>query len=85
MTLGRTTPLRPDIPPGANETGEKEETIAWLTEGGCRERRHGPNGHCKKLNLPIFRDSSSDNAITYDDWRGEVDNYVRAGALPPID
>ena len=44
-----------------------------------RERRHGPNGRCKKLNLPIFRDSSSDNAITYDDWRSEVDNYVREG------
>ena len=44
-----------------------------------RERRHGLNGRCKKLNLPIFRDSSSDNAITYDDWRSEVDNYVREG------
>ena len=44
-----------------------------------RERRHGPNGRRKKLNLPIFRDSSSDNAITYNDWRSEVDNYVREG------
>ena len=44
-----------------------------------RERRHGPNGRHKKLNLPIFRDSSSDNAITYDDWHSEVDNYVREG------
>ena len=44
-----------------------------------RERCHGPNGRHKKLNLPIFRDSSSDNAITYDDWRSEVDNYVREG------
>ena len=44
-----------------------------------RERRHGQNGRTKKLNLPIFRDSSSDNAITYDDWRSEVDNYVREG------
>ena len=33
MTLWCTTPLHPDIPPGANETGEKEETTAWLTEG----------------------------------------------------
>ena len=33
----------------------------------------------KKLNLPIFRDSTSDNAITYDDWHSEVDNYVREG------
>ena len=32
MTLWRMTPLRPDIPPGANETGEKEETTTWLTE-----------------------------------------------------
>ena len=44
-----------------------------------RERHHGPNGRRKKLNLPIFRDSSSDNAITYDDWRSEVDNYVTEG------
>ena len=44
-----------------------------------RERRHGPNGRSKKLNLPIFRGSSLDNAITYDDWRSEVDNYVREG------
>ena len=33
MTLWCTTPLRPDIPPGGNETGEKEETTAWLIEG----------------------------------------------------
>ena len=44
-----------------------------------REKHHGPNGRRKKLNLPTFRDSSSDNAITYDDWRSEVDNYVREG------
>ena len=44
-----------------------------------RERRRGLNGCRKKLNLPIFRDSSSDNAITYDDWCSEVDNYVREG------
>ena len=33
----------------------------------------------KKLNLPIFRDSTSDNAITYDDWRCDVDNCIREG------
>ena len=44
-----------------------------------REKRQGPNGRRRKLNLPIFRDSTSDNAITYDDWRSEVDNYVREG------
>ena len=44
-----------------------------------KERRHGLNGRRKKLNLPIFRDSSSDNAITYDDWRSKIDNYVREG------
>ena len=33
----------------------------------------------KGLSLPIFRDSTSDNAITYDDWRSDVDNYVREG------
>ena len=44
-----------------------------------KERHHGLNSRRKKLNLPIFRDSSSDNAITYDDWRSEIDNYVREG------
>ena len=44
-----------------------------------RECRRGLNGRTKKLNLPIFRDSSSDNAITYDDWHSEVDNFVREG------
>ena len=44
-----------------------------------KERHHDPR-HCqKKLNLPIFRDSTSDNAITYDDWRCDVDNCVREG------
>ena len=43
-----------------------------------RERRRGPGRRPKKLNLPIFRDSS-DNAITYDDWHSEVDNFVREG------
>ena len=51
-----------------------------LANRRCRhERRRGPGGRPKKLNLPIFRDSSSDNAITYDDWRSEVDNFVREG------
>ena len=31
------------------------------------------------MNLPIFRDSTSDNTITYDDWRCDVDNCVREG------
>ena len=44
-----------------------------------KECSHDPR-HCqKKLNLPIFRDSTSDNAITYHDWRCEVDNCVREG------
>ena len=43
------------------------------------ERRQGPGGRPKKLNLPILRDSSSDNAITYDDWRSEVGNFVTEG------
>ena len=33
----------------------------------------------KQLSLLIFRDSTSDNAITYNDWRSDVDNYVREG------
>ena len=36
-------------------------------------------GKTKQLSLPIFRDSTSDNVITYDDWRSDVDNYVREG------
>ena len=45
-----------------------------------QERRHqNIRGRPKKLSLPIFRDSSSDNAITYDDWRSDVDNLVREG------
>ena len=44
-----------------------------------REHRRGPGGRPKKLNLPIFRDSSSDNTITYNDWRSDVDNFVREG------
>ena len=43
-----------------------------------RERRPG-YGKAKWLSLPIFRDSTSDNAITYDDWRSDVDNYIREG------
>ena len=36
-------------------------------------------GKTKWLSLPIFRDSTSDNAITYDDWRSDVDNYIWEG------
>ena len=41
--------------------------------------RNNPHHHQKKLNLPIFRDSTSNNAITYDNWRCDVDNCVREG------
>ena len=44
----------------------------------CHERRPG-YGKAKRLSLPIFRDSTSDNTITYDDWRSDVDNYVQEG------
>ena len=44
-----------------------------------KEQHHDPR-HCqKKVNLPIIKDSTSDNAITYDDWRCDVDNCVREG------
>ena len=79
MTLWRMTPLRLDIPPGLNETGGKGRDNRLAYRRCRRERRHGPNGRSKKLNLPIFRDSSLDNDITYDDWCSEVDNYVREG------
>ena len=44
----------------------------------CHEWHPG-YGKTKWLSLPIFRDSTSDNAIRYDDWRSDVDNYVREG------
>ena len=44
-----------------------------------KERCHNPCHRQKKLNLPIFRDSTSDNAITYNDWRCDVDNCIREG------
>ena len=42
-------------------------------------KRTMPCHHQKKLNVPIFRDSTSDNTITYDDWRCDVDNCIREG------
>ena len=51
----------------------------------CRMNKHRCHDRClgysktKRLSLPIFWDSTSDNAITYDDWRSDVDNYVREG------
>ena len=60
------------------ERDRRERRDNHLAYRRCRrERCHGLSGRSKKLNLPIFRDSSSDNAITYDDWHSEVDNYVR--------
>ena len=44
----------------------------------CHERRPG-YGKTKWLSLPIFWDSTSDNAITYDNWRSDVDNYIQEG------
>ena len=43
-----------------------------------QDHHHG-RGCPRKLSLPIFRDSSSDNAITYDDWWSDIDNLVREG------
>ena len=42
-------------------------------------KRHPGYGKTKRLSLPIFRDSTSDNAITYDNWRSDVDNYLQKG------
>ena len=41
-------------------------------------------GKTKWLSLPIFQDSTSDNAITYDYWRSDVDNYVWKGHSPKL-
>ena len=38
----------------------------------------------KRLSLPIFRDSTSHNAITYDDWRSDVDDYIWEGHSPKL-
>ena len=46
------------------------------------QERHSGYGKTKWLSLLIFRDSTSDNAITYDDWRSDVDNYVQEGHSP---
>ena len=41
----------------------------------CSHREQRPGyGKAKWLSLPIFRDSTSDNTITYKDWRSDVDN-----------
>ena len=54
----------------------------------CRMNKHW---HCKWclgygktkwLSLPIFRDSTSDNVITYNNWRSDVDNYIWEGHFP---
>ena len=42
------------------------------------------NGKTKRLSVLIFRDSTSDNAITYDHWRSDVDNYVSEGHSPKL-
>ena len=49
----------------------------------CREQHLG-YGKTKQLSLLIFRDSTLDNAITYDDWRSDVDNYVWEGHSPKL-
>ena len=48
------------------------------------QEQHPGYSKTKQLSLPIFRDSTSDNAITYDDWRSDVDNYVREGHSPKL-
>ena len=54
----------------------------------CNCRRTNKHLHCERhpgyrkakwLSLLIFRDSTSDNAITYDNWRSDVDNYIQEG------
>ena len=49
----------------------------------CR-KRHPGYSKTKWLSLLIFRDSTSDNAITYDDWRSDVDNYIWEGHSPKL-
>ena len=49
----------------------------------CREQRPGYS-KTKWLSLLIFRDSTSDNVITYNNWRSDVDNYVWEGHSPKL-
>ena len=49
----------------------------------CHEQHPG-YGKTKWLSLPIFQDSTSDNVITYDNWRSDVDNYVQEGHSPKL-
>ena len=59
---------------------QQEKSDRCCANHRCRkEQCHDSRHHQKKLNLPIFRDSTSDNTITYDDWRCDVDNCVREG------
>ena len=60
------------------ENDERRGTDTMLTAGIKRNDAMTPKPP-PKLNLPIFRDPTSDNTITYDDWRCDVDNCVREG------
>ena len=60
-----------------NRDRQEKRDRHWVNHQHKKEQCHDPC-HCqKKLNLPIFRDSTSDNAITYNDWRCDVDNCIR--------
>ena len=56
----------------------------------CRMNKHRHHewhlgyGKIKWLSLLIFQDSTSENAITYDDWRSDVDNYIWEGHSPKL-
>ena len=77
-----------DIVTYNTETSRYTTVSDWEHHRAHDHRRTNKCQHCEQcpgygktkwLSLPIFRDSTSDNAITYDDWRSDVDNYVREG------
>ena len=54
----------------------------YIARDHCRMNKHRCRKLCpgygktKQLSLLILWDLTSDNAITYNDWRSDVDNYV---------
>ena len=58
----------------SNQDRRRMKARRWDCRKGGREKSNRG-----KLSLPIFRDSSKDDAISYDDWRCEVDALILRG------
>ena len=53
---------------------QRENRTAWATN--ARKEQDQKSG---KVVLPLFRESAKEGALKYDDWRAEVDEYLRKG------